>query len=78
MHGKMSRERMEYVRDVRLQTDRIDGIFEPLKATIALLKKFNIATPEETQETLEMIPFKWEDTKKVTLLFTGGVLIRFN
>ena len=60
-------EAMTYVRDVRVSSDRIDGIFEPLKSTISLLKKFNISTPEETQETLEMIPFKWEDTKKITL-----------
>ena len=60
-------EAMTYVRDVRISSDRIDGLFEPLKTTIALLKKFNISTPEETQETLEMIPFRWDDTKKLTL-----------
>ena len=60
-------EAMTFVRDVRLNTDRIDALFGPLKDTIALLKKFSISMPEETLETLEMIPFKWEDTKKVTL-----------
>ena len=60
-------EAMTYVRDVRISSDRIDGLFEPLKATIVLLKKFNISTPEETQETLEMIPFRWDDTKKMTI-----------
>ena len=59
-------EAMTYVRDVRLASDRIDGIFEPLKGTIALLKKFGIATPDETIETLENIPFSWENTKKQT------------
>ena len=59
-------EAMTYVRDVRVSSDRIDGLFDPLKSTIALLKKFNITTSEETVEALEMIPFKWEDTKKAT------------
>ena len=43
-------EAMTYVRDVRLSSDRIDAIFEPLKQTIVLLKKFNIHMPEETIE----------------------------
>lgn len=60
-------EAMTYVRDVRLSSDRIDSLFAPLKETIGLLKKFAIAMPEETLETLEMIPFKWEDTKKTTI-----------
>ena len=59
-------EAMTYVRDVRLASDRIDGIFEPLKGTIGLLKKFGIVTPDETVETLENIPFSWENTKKQT------------
>jgi dynein heavy chain len=59
-------EAMTYVRDVRLNSDRIDGMFEPLKGTLGLLKKFGIPIDDETVEVLEMIPFKWEDTKKVT------------
>jgi len=60
-------EAMTYVRDVRLSTDRYDNLFTPLRETIVLLKKFSIVMPEEVVELLEMIPFKWEDTKKVTL-----------
>jgi len=58
---------MEHVRDVRVKQDRIDNIFEPLKGTIQLLKKFGVTMPDETNETLEMVPFSWEDTKKITL-----------
>ena len=60
-------EAMTYVRDVRLSQDRIDNLFVPLKETITLLKGFKILMPDETIELLEMIPFNWEDTKKVTL-----------
>ena len=51
-------EAMTHVRDVRLNTDRYDGLFGPLKDIIVLLKNFNIAMPEEVVELLEMIPFK--------------------
>ena len=58
---------MEHVRDVRVKQDRIDNLFEPLKATISLLKKFGISMGEEVNETLEMLPFTWDDTKKIQL-----------
>ena len=51
-------EAMTFVRDVRLNTDRYDNLFQPLKETIILLKKFNISMPDEVVELLEMIPFK--------------------
>ena len=60
-------EAMTFVRDVRLSQDRIDNLFVPLKGIIGLLKTFKISMPDETVELLEMIPFNWEDTKKVTL-----------
>jgi len=60
-------EAMTYVRDVRLSQDRIDNLFVPLKGIIGLLKTFKISMPDETIELLEMIPFNWEDTNKVTL-----------
>ena len=58
---------MTYVRDVRVKTDRYDNLFQPLRDTVSLLKKFGITMAEETIELLEMVPFKWEDTKKITL-----------
>jgi dynein heavy chain len=58
---------MRHVRNVKLKETFIDGSFGPLKDTCALLKKFGINTPDEVLEELEMIPFKWEDAKKVTL-----------
>ena len=58
---------MARVRDVRNREDRTNNLFVPLKDTIQLLKKFGVAMPEGTTDTLEMIPFSWEDTKKITL-----------
>ena len=55
------------IRDVKKRTTKYDDLIEPLRAQAMLLKKFGIIMPEEIIETLEMIPFKWEDTKKVTI-----------
>ena len=58
----------DHVRDVRLSRPSPHRQhLQPLRKTITLLKKFGIIMPEEIIECLEMIPFKWEDTKKVTL-----------
>ena len=58
---------MTHVRNVRVNSEKIDKMFEPLRATINLLKKYNLHMPDEVMEQLENVPFKWEDTKKVTL-----------
>ena len=58
---------MTFIRDVRVRTDTIDALFEPLRGTVALLKKYSITLSESTMELLENAPFQWEDTKKATL-----------
>ena len=64
---------MAHVRDVRNREERTNNLFVPLKDTIQLLKKFGVLMPDETLETLEMIPFSWEDTKKITLNAREGL-----
>ena len=57
---------MTHVRDVRVTADRIDGLFEPLQRHDQPPQEVQPHMPDETMEQLENVPFKWEDTKKVT------------
>ena len=43
---------MTFIRDVRVRTDTIDALFEPLRGTVALLKKYSITLSESTMELL--------------------------
>ena len=58
---------MTHVRDVKVNSGKIDKMFEPLRSTIGLLKNYNLLMPDEVLEQLENVPFKWEDTKKTTM-----------
>jgi len=58
---------MTHVRNVRVNQEKTDRMFDPLRNTISLLKRYNIHMPDEVLERLEGAPFKWEDTKKTTL-----------
>ena len=58
---------MTHVRSVRINERRFDGMFEPLKNAVALLKKYEIHLVDEILEKLEGAPFKWEETKKLRL-----------
>ena len=44
---------MTHVRNVRVNSEKIDKMFEPLRATILLLKKYNLHMPDEVTEQLE-------------------------
>ncbi|KAJ8288109.1 hypothetical protein COCON_G00007680 [Conger conger] len=50
------------VRDRQLTTDKL---FEPLKATIALLEGYGQRMPEHVYTQLEELPHKWNGTKKL-------------
>jgi len=58
---------MTHVHNVRMKESEFDTMFEPIKNTIALLKKHNITMSDAVLEGLEQAPFKWENTKKTTL-----------
>ena len=38
---------MTHVRNVRVNSEKIDKMFEPLRSTINLLKKYNLNMPDE-------------------------------
>ena len=43
---------MTHVRNVRVNSEKIDKMFEPLRSTINLLKKYNLNMPDEVMEQL--------------------------
>ena len=57
---------MGCIRDVRTRTEETDGMFEPLRNTVQLLKKWNIDVSEETLKGLEEAPMTWSNLKKQT------------
>lgn len=58
--AQMLIEAMTHVRDVRVNGEKIDKIFDPLRATIGLLKKMKIELPESVSEQLEVNShFSW-------------------
>lgn len=44
---------MSCMRDIRKRTERTDAMFEPLRATVAVLNGFGIALPETVLQQLE-------------------------
>ena len=45
----------------------VDELLEPLRGTVALLRRYGIPLADATVEALERVPFEWEDTKKVVV-----------
>ena len=52
---------------IRARTDRTDGMFEPLKATVALLKKYSIDLSDAVIKQLDEAPMNWASVKKKML-----------
>lgn len=57
-------EVMGCIRDVRTRTETTDAMFEPLRNSVALLKKWNIPVGEETVSGLEELLGLWAEVKK--------------
>jgi len=57
-------EVMGCMRDIRKRMDRTEAMFEPLKATVQLLKSYNIMIPDAVLEKLESAPTAWTRLKK--------------
>ena len=55
---------MGYLTQVRKRTEATDGMFEPLRQTCALLKKYSIQVEDATMEGLDHAPDSWEKLKK--------------
>ena len=57
-------EVMGCMRDIRKRTDRTEAAFEPLRATVALLKGYGIQLEETTLSQLEEGPIAWGTIRK--------------
>ena len=58
---------MGFMRDVRKRQDKTDVMFDPLVATVALLKTYDISVSEEVVKQLEEAPLAWSSLKKKML-----------
>ena len=57
---------MTCIRDVRLRTDTVSGLFEPLRQKVSLLKTYGVTLGEEYIDLLDNAPYDWSDTTKTT------------
>ena len=57
---------MTCIRDVRLRTDTVNNLFDPLRGKVSLLKKYGVIISEEYQDMLENAPYDWASTTKST------------
>ena len=55
---------MTCMRDVRKRTERTDGMFEPLRQTVASLTGFGITLPDSVLQQLDNAEHKWKLLKK--------------
>jgi HK97 family phage major capsid protein len=60
-------EVMGFMRDVRKRQDRTDEMFEPLLATVSLLKTYGVTVTEDVLRQLEEAPLAWSGMKKKVL-----------
>eukprot|EP00755_Sulcionema_specki_P032815 Sspe_Gene.20010::Locus_7312_Transcript_1_1_Confidence_1.000_Length_13148::g.20010::m.20010/K10408/DNAH; dynein heavy chain, axonemal len=64
---------MEHLARFQSTCDAIDRMFDPLKETVNLLKKFEMSLPATFLEQLDQAPGKWRDLK--TLCFQANELL---
>ena len=57
---------MTHIHAVDLADPDVDELFEPLRGIVTLLRKYGIGLSDETVESLERLPYEWEDTRKLT------------
>ncbi|KAL0281201.1 UNVERIFIED_CONTAM: hypothetical protein PYX00_002260 [Menopon gallinae] len=58
---------MGYLMNVKERQAATDGMFEPLKQTIELLKSYDQELPEEVNVLLQELPEQWNNTKKIAV-----------
>eukprot|EP00762_Andalucia_godoyi_P002900 ANDGO_04168.mRNA.1 Dynein beta chain len=56
---------MDLLYQVRSRNDEFDGLFDPLKDTVALLRKYNRSIDDEILAKLEILPESWSSCKKL-------------
>lgn len=65
---------MGYLFKVKERQVETDGMFEPLKQIMDLLKDYNVEFPEEIIVQLQEIPDRWNHCKKARLFLNYTVL----
>lgn len=61
---KLLYEVMACIRDIRKRADRTDNMFDPLKATVALLRSHGIQMSDQIVKRLDEAPMSWRNIKK--------------
>lgn len=58
---------MGHLGGVRSNTEKFDGMFDPIKKKIELLKSYGQEVPDDVYSKLTTLPEKWTNTKKLAL-----------
>ena len=61
-------EIMNDLTQIRRRTDETDTMFEPLKQTCSLLRKYNITVEDRVMDELEQAPQLWDKLKKKAVM----------
>ena len=61
-------EVMDNLTKIRKRTDATDAMFEPLRQTCTMLRKYNITIDDKVINDLESAPGKWNSLKKKSVL----------
>jgi len=58
---------MDNLGAVRSKTEQFDGMFDPIKKKIELLKNYGQEVPDDVYTKLQQLPEKWTNTKKLAM-----------
>jgi dynein heavy chain len=61
-------EVMDYLTQIRRRTEATDGMFDPLRQTCTLLKKYSVPIDETVVANLERAPGRWNALKKKAVI----------
>ena len=64
---------MHHLSDIKDRTSSTDGMFDPLKGTIELLKGYGQEMGDEVYEQLQSLPEQWVDLKKLSVAMKQNV-----
>ena len=64
---------MYHLSDIKDRASSTDGMFEPLKGMIELLKSYGQEVGEEVYEQLQSLPEQWVDLKKLSVAMKQNV-----
>ena len=67
---------MAHIHAVMEVDSDVDELFEPLRGTVSLLRRYNIHLADETVEALDHAPYEWEDIKKLVEAASSQLLER--